>query len=103
MTAEWTRESILLFIKKDLLLERLDLGSSGLTLDDIKDDTPLVGEGLSIDSVDALDLLVGIEKKFGLDLPDLNPSFVKATCASVGTLADYVVALLAEPRGAVVT
>lgn len=92
MQNEWTRESILLFIKKDLLLEGLDLASDGLTLEDIDEDTRLLGEGLSIDSVDALDLLVGVEKKFGLQLPELEPSFVAETCRSVGSLADFVVA-----------
>jgi acyl carrier protein len=96
MQNEWTREAILLFIKKDLLLEGLDLESDGLTLDDIKDDTLLLGEGLAIDSVDALDLLVGVEKKFGLDLPDLDANFVASTCKSVGTLADFVVARTQE-------
>ncbi|HEV7372753.1 acyl carrier protein [Arenibaculum sp.] len=94
MSSEWTRDSIILFIKKDLLLENLDLASDGLTLDGIQDDTPLLGEGLSIDSVDAMDLLVGIEKKFGLDLPDLDGRFIEATCRNVGTLADFVVARL---------
>ena len=96
MQQEWTRDSILLTIKKDLLLDNLDLANDGVTLDDIKDDTPLMGDGLSIDSVDALDLLVGVERKFGLDLPDLNAAFIESTCKDVGTLADFVVSRLGK-------
>ena len=39
--------------------------------DEIADDTPLFGpEGLGLDSVDALQLVVALEKKYGLKLPD---------------------------------
>src|SRR5579871_2516036 len=68
----WTREEIARYIKNDLLLDQLRLADTGVTIANIQDDTPLLGSGLSIDSVDALDLLVGVEKKFGLTLPDLN-------------------------------
>lgn len=94
MNGEWTRESVLHFIRKDLLLEGLDLASDGTTMDDIGEDTRLLGEGLSIDSVDAMDLLVGVEKKFGLDLPDLDARLIESACHSVGTLADFVMARL---------
>lgn len=100
MHQEWTRDSILLVIKKDLLLDNLDLANDGVTLEDIKDDTPLMGDGLSIDSVDALDLLVGVERKFRLSLPDLNASFIESTCKDVGTLADFVVSQLEKSENA---
>jgi acyl carrier protein len=101
MSAEWTRDFILRFIKQDLLIDRLDLGGSGVELSDIEEDTRLLGDGLSIDSVDALDLLVGIEKKFGLEFPDIGPAFVEASCKSVRTLADLVVDGLAKKAAAV--
>jgi acyl carrier protein len=94
MNGEWTREAVLHFIRKDLLLEGLDLAGDGTTMDDIGEDTRLLGEGLAIDSVDAMDLLVGVEKKFGLDLPDLDARLIESTCRSVGTLADFVMARL---------
>ena len=101
MSIEWTRDFILQFIRKDLLIERLDLGGNGVELSDIEEDTALLGEGLSIDSVDALDLLVGIEKKFGLEFPDIGPDFVEASCKSVRTLTDLVVDSLAKKAAAV--
>jgi acyl carrier protein len=101
MSVEWTRDFILQFIRKDLLIERLDLGGNGVELSDIEEDTALLGEGLSIDSVDALDLLVGIEKKFGLEFPEIGPAFVEASCKSVRTLIDLVVDGLAKKAASV--
>lgn len=98
MSREWTREEIVNFIKKDLLLERLDLANAGTTLEDIKDDTPLLHEGLAIDSVDALDLLVEVEKTFGLKLPEMGRTFIERTCKSVQCLADYIVANLEQSK-----
>lgn len=97
----WTREEIVSYIKNDLLLEQLQLADTGVSASDIQEGTPLLDGGLSIDSVDALDLLVGIEKKFGLTLPDLSKTFVETTCATVGSLVDYVQAELAKTARAV--
>jgi acyl carrier protein len=98
--SEWTRAEIVSYIKKDLLLEQLDLANSGVALEDIEDDTPLLNDGLDIDSVGALDLLVGLEKKFDLRLPEFGKDFIEATCKNVGCLADYVVANLAKDKRA---
>jgi acyl carrier protein len=98
MNHEWTRDEIVNVIKKDLLLEGLDLANAGVTLQDIKDDTPLLNEGLAIDSVAALDLLVAVEKTFGLKLPDLGRSFIEAKCKNVQHLADFVVASLRKSK-----
>lgn len=53
---------------KQALVEELMLPQSA---EEIEDDAPLFGsEGLGLDSVDALQLTVAIEKRFGLKLPD---------------------------------
>jgi acyl carrier protein len=96
----WTRDQIANYIKTDLLLEQLRLADTGMTIANIQDDTPLLDGGLSIDSVDALDLLVGVEKKFGLILPDLDKTFLETTCADVGSLIAYVQAELAKKANA---
>jgi len=96
----WTHDEIASFIKIDLLLDQLQLADTGLTIANLHDDTPLLGGGLSIDSVGALDLLVGIEKKFGLTLPDLDATFIATTCANVGSLVAYVESELAKKTNA---
>jgi len=52
---------------------------------EIDDDTPLFGEGLGLDSVDALQLVVALEKHFGLKLGDASEA--KRVLHSVDTIA----------------
>lgn len=56
--------------------------------DDIKDDTPLFGEGLGLDSIDALELVVALEKEFGIKITDEDVG-VKVF-QNLGTLAAFV-------------
>ena len=71
---------------KRLILEELDL--QGRTEADIVDDAPLFGEGLGLDSLDALQIAMAIEERFGVRIPEgeaAHPIF-----RSVGSLAAYV-------------
>ena len=53
---------------KEMMIEELMLQ---MTAADISDTTPIFGpDGLGLDSVDALQLVVGLEKRFGLKLAD---------------------------------
>ena len=55
----------------------------------ISDDLPLFGpEGLGLDSIDALELVVSLEKHFGVVVP--NSEVAKSALANVNTIADYV-------------
>jgi acyl carrier protein len=57
--------------------------------DDITDDQPLFGPGsLGLDSVDALQLVVTLDKNFGLKIPD--PAAAKVVLQSVNTMASAV-------------
>ena len=61
----------------------------------IGDDTPLFGaNGLGLDSVDALQLVVALEKRYGLKLSDAAAA--KSTLQSVATIAEAVSALKAQ-------
>ena len=56
--------------------------------EDIKDDDPLFGEGLGLDSIDALELIVLLEKEYGLKIE--NPADAKKIFLSVKSIADYI-------------
>ncbi len=53
---------------KKMIIERLQL--EGMSPDEIEDGAPLFGEGLGLDSIDALELVIGIEKVFGVRIQD---------------------------------
>ena len=78
-------EELVLELKKQII-EVLNLEE--MTPEDIDTDSPLFGEGLGLDSIDALELIVLLEKKYGIRLA--NPVEGKAIFKSVGTIADFV-------------
>jgi acyl carrier protein len=60
-----------------------------MTAADISDEQPLFGPGsLGLDSVDALQLVVALDKNFGLKIPD--PAAAKQILQSVNTIAEAV-------------
>jgi acyl carrier protein len=71
---------------KRLLVEKLHL--DGLAPDGIDDGMPLFGEGLGLDSVDALELVVALEKEFHLRIQSHEVG--RESFASVAALAAYV-------------
>ena len=72
---------------KDIIVSSLDL--EDLTPEDIVTEAPLFGEGLGLDSIDALELGMAIRREFGVAFSK-NPAENKAIFHSVKTLADYV-------------
>ena len=72
---------------KQRIIEALNLEE--MTPDDIDTDAPLFGEdGLGLDSIDALELIVLMEKRYGIKLA--SPAEGKAIFRSVRTIAEYV-------------
>lgn len=59
-----------------------------MTPDEIDENDALFGDGLGLDSIDALELIVLLEKKYGIKLA--NPAAGKEVFKSVGTMADYI-------------
>ncbi len=53
---------------KNLIIQRLKLVD--MTPEMIDTDAPLFGEGLGLDSIDALELVLGLEKEYGVIIPD---------------------------------
>lgn len=64
------------------------LNLEGVKPEDIQDDAELFGEGLGLDSIDALELIVLLEKNYGIKLKD--PAQGKEIFKSVRIMADYV-------------
>jgi acyl carrier protein len=71
---------------KALIVAELDLRDR--SPDDIADDLQLFGEGLGLDSLDALQLAMAIEERFGVRIPEGDAA--RPIFASVRALADYV-------------
>jgi acyl carrier protein len=71
---------------KNLIIQRLKL--TDMTPEMIETDAPLFGEGLGLDSIDALELVLGLEKEFGVSVPDAEVG--KKVFQSVRTMAQYV-------------
>jgi acyl carrier protein len=79
-------EELILQLKK-LIIERLKLEE--VSPEDIGNDDPLFGEGLGLDSIDALELVLGLEKEYGVIIPDAEVG--QKVFQSVRTVAQYVV------------
>ncbi len=75
---------------KNLKLQVIDaLNLEGMTPDDIDNDAPLFGDGgLGLDSIDVLELIVLLERNYGIKLS--NPAQGKAVFASIATMAAYI-------------
>lgn len=76
----------LTFTLKQQIIEALNL--EDLTPEDIDASAPLFGDGLGLDSIDALELIVLMEKHYGIRLT--NASEGKAIFQSVQTMAKYI-------------
>lgn len=71
---------------KELLVTRLKLK---VGIDEIKEDTQLFGpNGLGLDSIDMLELIVGIKKGFGVEIMDRETA--EKVFISVGAIAKYI-------------
>lgn len=73
---------------KTKIVEVLNL--EDINIDDINDNDPLFGEGLGLDSIDALELIVMLDKEYGIKLVD--PKEGKTIFQSIETMAAYITA-----------
>lgn len=71
---------------KQLIVETLKL--EDVTPGEIPDNEPLIGAGLNLDSIDALELVVRLEKEFGVKITNSEES--KQALASIQTLATFI-------------
>ncbi|MBO6211559.1 phosphopantetheine-binding protein [Algoriella sp.] len=68
------------------IIEILNL--EDVTVEDIKNDDSLFGDGLGLDSIDALELIVLLDKEYGIKITD--PKEGKTIFQSVEVMADYI-------------
>lgn len=78
-------ENLILQLKNQII-EVLNL--EDMTTEDIDAEAPLFGEGLGLDSIDALELIVLLERVYGIKLS--NPAEGKQIFKSIASIADYV-------------
>lgn len=77
------RKAIISVIKDDLIM-RLNLPYRP---EDLHEDVSLLGSGLGLDSLDALEVVLGIEHAFNVKVADDNVSILR----SINTIVDYVI------------
>ena len=80
---------------KRLIVDRLKLEVDPASIDSAG---PLFGEGLGLDSIDALELVLGIEQEFGVKIEDQKVG--AEALASVDALAEFVAGKLAGQAAA---
>ncbi len=77
------RDSIIQRVKQDLI-SRLSLNYEA---GDLHEDVSLVGSGLGLDSLDALEVILGIEQQFNIKIEEGNITILR----SINTLVDYII------------
>ena len=77
------RDNIIQKVKTDLI-SRLSLNYDA---DDLHEDVSLVGSGLGLDSLDALEVILGIEQQFQIKIEEGNITILR----SINTLVDYII------------
>ena len=78
-------EELILELKQEIIKA---LNLEEMTPDEIDENDALFGEGLGLDSIDALELIVLMEKDYGIKLA--NPAEGKAIFKSIRSIAEYV-------------
>lgn len=71
---------------KEQLIEALQL--EDMSADDIDDDAPLFNEGLGLDSVDAIELVIFLDNQYGIKIDNVGQS--KEIFISIRTLTDFI-------------
>lgn len=81
------REELKLELKKHIISY---LNLLEMTPEDIKDDVPLFGEELGLDSIDSVEMIVLLDREYGVKIN--NPTEGRQILVDVNTIADYIIA-----------
>jgi acyl carrier protein len=72
-------------LKKQIIIF---LNLTGMQPDDIKDEDPLFGDGLGLDSIDSLELIVLLNREYGITIKD--PKEGRKVLVNINTMVDYI-------------
>lgn len=78
-------EDLILKLKKEIITE---LDVENITPEDVDAEAPLFGEGLGLDSIDALELVVLLEKNYGVKIKASKEGV--QIFSSIRTIAEYI-------------
>ncbi|MDF2667869.1 MAG: hypothetical protein K0R67_175 [Paenibacillus sp.] len=87
-------EQIKTVVKTKLLVERLEL--EDITPEEIDDQMPLFGEGLGLDSVEAFEVMVGMEEIYGVMVEGIPADELKIHLHNVQSIASFIQTKLRE-------
>ena len=71
---------------KQQIIDSLNL--QGMKPGEIDDNAPLFGDGLGLDSIDSLELMVLLERNYGIKIEDAREG--RKILTSVQTMAEYI-------------
>ncbi|MGA3083661.1 MAG: phosphopantetheine-binding protein [Thermodesulfobacteriota bacterium] len=80
-------EELILKLKEEIITQ---LNLLEITPEDIKTDAPLFGDGLGLDSIDAMELVILMENNYGIKIENLREG--RKVLTSIKTMAEYIVA-----------
>ena len=75
-------------LKQQLKKQIVQFLNLSVSPDDIKDDEPLFGEGLALDSIDSIELIVLLSREYGITIQD--PKEGRKVLVDVNTMVDYI-------------
>jgi acyl carrier protein len=91
MSMPRSSEEISRLIREEIIYQSLELEEMAIEIDELTNEILLLDpEGLNLDSVDALEIVVGLQRVFGIQVPNIDKAFFSVHCRSIDTLRRFV-------------